>query len=900
MKWGRLENGLRYAILPNAEPKTRASLRLMVFAGSLHEADDQQGLAHFVEHMAFNGTRLYPKETIRGVLQKFGMASGADSNAFTSLNATFYKLEMPTNEPGRLFEGLQVLREFADGVTFDPEEVEREKGVIESERVARNDSRARTGEAFRKFVFKDTLLENRSPIGQSEMITSAAPAKLSAFYKKWYRADNMLLVLVGDFDPGEAEKGVSEKFASLETPTTPLPAVAFTVPAGPAEFVAEFFPSGVKDGAVSIQLINVWPYQLRDTRETRRQTSIMNMAFAALGVRLKSAQLREGKNFGVMNAGVSAQAALFHQAVVRFDANGRNWRKAVTRAEQELRRALTHGFAESEIQEVSASMLVAFEHQVRTVETRTSAGLADRLMNSVANQRVFTKPETDLEIVRAALAELNGDELLKAFRHAWGSGKPRIFASESLPAGIGAAQIVKVAQESARKRVAAAKATNTGEFAYTNFGPPGAIAKRTHVEDLDIHCVEFANGVKLNLKSTDYMADAMVFSARFGSGTAGEPVKKPGLRYVMGHGFTTLGLGKHSHDDLNHLSAGLVFSFGVRIEDDAFVAEGSTDTTNAERWLRIFTASLVDPGWRKEALPGVQKRILHTLNTTKDEAMSALTASRSAQLTRHDSRFVLPAYKTIEDHSVADLRAWVEPQLKTAPIEVGIVGDFDVDEMIELAANTLGSLPKRGAVGPSRPIKFAPVVKPAPLIVPNTERRGAVQVAWPLPAKHDHANVRLENLLATVLKNRLVENVREKMGATYSPTCGVWRSELQRENGYLIALLTCAPGDTHRIAEVVRDVAAELARSGATDEELARAREPMIQSVPAQLRSNNYWLNAAVAEAQSRAEVLEFPRTRISDLEKIKTTDVTTLAAQVLVAEKASLFTAYPAASKTK
>jgi zinc protease len=895
--WGRLDNGLRYAIRPNAEPKGHASLRLVVLAGSLHETGEQRGLAHFVEHMAFNGTRLYPKETLTGVLQKYGMASGADANAATSLLTTIYRLEMPVTQAGRLAEGLQVLREFADGVTFDAEEVARERGVIESERLARNTEPARTFDALRKFLFPDSRHGDRSPIGLAEVIRGATPEGLRAFYDQWYRADNMIVVVVGDFSAAAVEAELRERFASLATPPSPLP-ILEPVRLPPAEMAVQHYRDNESKGAVSVRLFAFTP-AAADRRAQRLAVIARQVAFNALDLRLQSLRLREGKKFGAMDARYE-DSVLYGEAMLRVDANGRHWRDAATRAEQELRRALTHGFTGTEIKEVNIRMLAAFEHASRTAPTRASRGLADSLAASISLQRVFTTPETNLELMREGLAVSTPATCLEAFRQAWGPGQPRVFIDGTLPAGVGPPQVAAAIREGMRKRVTLVGETAAAEFAYTDFGPAGTIAKRTHIPDLDIHCVEFANGVRLNLKSTRFSTGSMQFAARFGGGWASEPANKPGLRALMGHGFAALGLGRHKREALNHLSAGVVASFNLGQDEDAFKAEGAADGAGAARWMQLLAAYLSDPGWHKEELPEIRQRIVNTTSQRRRDTGQALDDHLFGQFSSRDPRYTWPVIKTVLGYSVADLRAWLEPQLRSGPLEIGVVGDFNVDEMIELAAGTVGCLPRRGPPPAIAPVKFVAVSDKKPLTVDATTRSGAVRVVWALPSAHTHADQRRDNLLAELLENRLVRRIREEMGATYSPNCGTWRSEVQRNSGYLVAALTCAPAETQRVAEAVRQAADELSRGPVTDEEFERARQPHIQATPAQMENNDYWLDSAVLKAQSQPEGLDYPRTRLSDLEQLTPADMAAHAAQVLPAGRAALFTAVPGATGKK
>lgn len=896
--WGRLDNGLRYVVRPNAEPKGHASLRLVVFAGSLHETEAQRGLAHFIEHMAFNGTKSFPKATLLGVLQKHGIAHGPDLNAFTTLNHTLYKLDLPGAQPERLDEALTVLRDFADGITFEPDAIMSERGVIESERLARDSLANRNTEAFRKFMFPQSLLSERAPIGLPEVIKKADATELRAFYDQWYRADNMLVVVVGDFDPAAVETQLRERFASLPSPATPLPKVEPALPPKLSELTAGFYSEGPRNGAVTIGLYACTQPDDACTHASRLAGWARRLAFEAFDLRLHAARLRESKKFGVMDASFDSSNPVFSLTSLRFDANGKNWRAAVTKAEQELRRALTHGFTAAEIKEAGLNQLTRYEFGLRTSPSRQSAWFANYLADSVEGKWVFCTPEDDLALVREGLNALTPEKCLAAFRSAWGESAPRLFATGTLPASI--AQLRDAYQDSARKPVAAPGETVVSEFAYTDFGPPGTVVKHTQVEDLGIHLVEFANGVKLNLKVTDFEADRVLMSARFGTGLAGEPKNKNGLRMLMHSGFAPLGLGRHDREALGHLSAGVIASLGFGVQEDAFVANGGSDSACTERLLQLFTAYLTDPGWRKSELTDIRNNITFSYQESSRNIATSLAHSRVTQLASRDPRYTQPPLKTVHGYSIADLREWVEPQLKSGPLEIGLVGDFDLDEMIALAARTVGCLPPRLPPKPIQSVKFVPTIAPGPtpLTVSTTSRHGAVQVTWAAPAGFAHLARRKNELLAGVITNRLAEKIREEMGATYSPSCNVWRSDFQPENAYFIASLTCEPGEVKRIADSVRQAADELARNGVSNEEFERARQPLLQSTPAQLRNNSYWLYACVATAQSRPGELEGPRTRESDLTQLTPAEISALAAEVLPAARASVFTAVPEKKK--
>jgi zinc protease len=225
--WGRLPNGMGFALRSNAEPRGRISLCLMVNTGSRLERDDQQGYAHFVEHMAFKGTRHFPAGTLVKTLQRHGMAFGAEVSAFTTQTTTYYTLNLAGNSSASLAEGLQVLRDFADGVTFGPEELQTERGVILSERRTRDSGPERIGWDRMTVLYGDTLLARRKPIGQVDCINRADRAGLVEFYETWYRPERMVLIAVGDASPQFLGDGIAHYFSDMRSrrPAVPEPVV---------------------------------------------------------------------------------------------------------------------------------------------------------------------------------------------------------------------------------------------------------------------------------------------------------------------------------------------------------------------------------------------------------------------------------------------------------------------------------------------------------------------------------------------------------------------------------------------------------------------------------------------------------------------------------------------------
>ncbi|ACB74265.1 M16 family metallopeptidase [Opitutus terrae] len=891
--WGRLDNGVRYAVAPNAEPAERVSLRLLVLAGSMHENERQRGYAHFVEHLAFDGTRLYPGQTLHATLQQTGLARGPDVNAHTHTDRTIYRLDLPQPTPERLRLGLGVLREFADGMMLDPAEVARESNVILIEKRARDSHSQRAHAAFMRFLFPAGPLTDPSAFGTEESIRTATAAELRRFYETWYRPENLVVVAVGAIEPAAVAREIATAFGSLPARAEAAPVVNLGPLTNPDALVVGVEPSTDAAGAASFLLASIAPVLPVDTRASVQEMLLRTMAFDALNRRLDLLQRRESALLLHASASYSS-GPVFQQALLRIDTSPREWRAAVERLEQERRRALLHGFTPAEIELSRERARALLQHAATAERTLLSEPYADALAESIAAHRVFLAGVELEQIALSAVERATPEECLEVFRHAWGPGHPRLFASGPFTLARPAEQFAAVFRRSAQTPVKAPRPAAPVHFAYTDFGRPGKIVARDHVGDLDLHRIRFANGVRLNLKSTPFEAGRIVYGGRFGTGAAGEPGRLPGLRAFVEHGVTVFGLGRHDQHALRQLAAGQLSSLSITTGEEAFYIAGVSDRAGAERLLQLLAAQFTDPGWRASDLPVVQQRIVAQLDETLRNAGNYLTARRQELLTGGDSRYRLPRPGEVLRYTVRDFRRWFEPQLQHAPLEIGIVGDFDVEAMVQLASRTLGCLPRREPGPVPRPVRFLPQLPPTHETIPATVRQAAVQLAWSVPAPR---GVRVEHhleLLADVLRNRLMQEIRGELGATYAASCQLWRSDVRRDTGYLIAALVCEPADVARIAETTRRIADRLARDGATAEEFERARQPRLLDAPVQLRSNGYWLGMAVAAAQSQTEELERPRQRVLDLEQATASDISALAAEVLPAERASVFTAAP------
>ncbi len=890
--FGRLPNGLRYAILPHAEPPQKVSGRLFIEAGSLMEEDHQQGLAHFLEHMAFNGTTHFPADEMVEFFQRLGMAFGADTNAHTSFRETVYKLELPEPSPAMLEKGLLFFADVAQNMLLADKELEKERGVILSEKLARDDVDYRMMIEGFKFSLPESLVPRRLPIGQEDIIKTAPRQAFSDFYKRWYTPDRMAVVITGDIDPNVAVKAITAQFSGLRAPARPAPDPNLGPITPPMGLEARLLPEK-EAGSVTLNVESTRPSRRRpDKAVTRRQDLVRGLADAIVNRRFEILAKKPDSPF--LAAGVSADDWMRYveSATLQMTSKPENWDKALAAGEQEIRRAVLHGFTPAELTEAKANLLTAYENAARGAATRRSRDLADALVKRIAESEVFTHPDDDLARVKTDLATITDAEAHEAFNRDWATQNLRLFLAGNLTLTDAPATIVSAWRASAALPVAAPAVQADEAFAYTDFGPPGKITSQTTVEDLQITQVTFANGVRLNIKPTDFKKDLIQITAQFGSGRLTLPKDKPGLDIFTNATFDLGGLEKHSIDDLQRLLAGRTVGTQFAVSEDTFVLAGRTNRKDLLLQCQLMAAQLSSPGWRpdgvtqfRQGLPAMFQQLNHTVEGVMQSQLNAFTHG-------NDFRFVIPPQEVLASRTMAESKAWLAPVLATGFLEIGVVGDLDPAEVIQAMAATVGTLPDREATKPelaeARMVAFPDGPREKTFTFTSKIPKSVVGVYWPTTDRR--SNIRKSRhmtLLSEILDDRVRLKIREELGESYSPQVASMMSDTFPDYGQTFAMMITEPKHVDKLGPIVRDLADKLAREGATADELERARKPLLTALQEQRRNNAYWLGTVVTPSQSQPQRLDWSRSMVDDFSSATLADLNALAKEFLPAHRA-------------
>lgn len=903
-RFGALPNGLRYVILANQEPKQRASLRLLVEAGALHEADDQQGLAHFLEHMSFNGSTHFPPGTLIEYFQRLGMNFGGDTNASTWFNRTIYQIELPDTRDATVAEGLKVFGDYAGGLLLKAEEIERERGIILSEKRTRDSVGYRTSVATRNFLLAGTMFARRDVIGTMDVLQHAGRERFADYYDTWYRPDLMAVVIVGDIDAAAVERKVIAAFTPLaaRAPARAQPDLG-QVPLYSGTRV--FYHHEAEAPNTSVTIATLTPYSKeRDTAAVRLKHLPRLLAHAILNRRLSILAKEEKAPFIGGRAGAGEYYGFYRQTGLALTCRGEQWADALGVADQELRRALEHGFQTAELAEVKANFRNSLEQAVKTAPTRRSDGMAEEIADSLLERDVWTTPADDLQLYGAALEKVTLEDCLAAFRVAWKpahrlvmvTGNARVTGGDQAETAIAAAF-----EKSHAVAVAAPAATVEAQWAYTGFGSAGKVVRREQVADLDLTLVTFANGVRLNLKKTDFESNRIRVNVRLGGGQLTEPRDQPGLAAYAGQTFTEGGLGRHGVDELRRVLAGRTVGAGFGVGGDAFTLAGGTNREDLLLQLQLVAARITDPGYRPEAARQARKWIDQMYQSFEHTAGGPFNLVVARLVAGGDARFGLPPKEEMLRRNLDEVKAWLTPALAREALEVAIVGDIDPEATVAAVAATLGALPPREprpARDELRRVKFPAEPFARDFTIATEIQKGEVALYWPTTDGRDIRRARRLNLLAEVFSDRLRVKVREEMGDAYSPGVGSAAGDVYPGFGYIQAMVTIDPPRARQVADIIVRIGDELAAKGVTADELARAKQPVLTSLRESARTNQYWLGNVLARAQEKPEVLDWCRSRYADNEAITADELTELARSYLGGARASRVIVLPAGKR--
>lgn len=882
-RFGQLNNGMRFAVRQNATPKGTALVRMEIAAGSLDESDDERGFAHFVEHMAFNGsTNVAEGEMIR-LLERHGLAFGADTNAQTSFDRTTYLLDLPRNDPALLDTALMLMRETASELTISQEAVDRERGVILSEMRDRNSWAMRNLEDQIAFVTPGSRYAQRLPIGTVETLTAASAENLRAFWQREYVPSQTTLIVVGDLPVDAVEAQIRSRFESwAKADAEPQPDAGPVLPKDKGR--TNIYIDPALSERITASRNGAWLDE-PDTIARRQENLLRQVGYGIINRRLQRAARQAEPPFRGAGFGTGTVFKAGRTTNLVIDTVDGKWQRGLTSAAEEYRRALAFGFTKAEVAEQIANIRTAALNSSASADTRSNGTLTGALFALLRDDIVPATPQSSLERLEAFIPKITPESAIAALkREAVPLDDPLIrFQGRKPPEG-GTEAIRATWDRAMQGKVKRSEGSALEAFAYTDFGTPGTIASDTREAALGIREVRFTNGVRLNIKHTDIERDRVNVQLSIDGGSLLNTRENPTATEMTGF-LAAGGLGKHSEDDLQSILAGRTVSAYLSNTAETFVSSAQTTPRDLELQLQVLAALITDPGYRPEGEVRFRLNINNFFAQMRATPGTALANSLGAILSDNDPRFTLQDPDVYRKLTFERLNADISDRLKNGAIEIGVVGDVDEEKAIALVAQTFGALPAReqefGDYPQQRERNFTADRSPRVIRHTGPSDQAMLRFVWPTRDESDaDAAIALE-MLERIVQIELTETLREKLGKTYSPSAASAPSQTWQNYGTFSVNASVDVREVPATRAAIEETIASLRDTPVSSDILQRARQPMIEAHENALKSNRSWLTL-VDRAQTEAYRIDRFQNLKARLMAISPSQIQALARQYL------------------
>jgi zinc protease len=901
--FGKLPNGLRYAVKRNVVPQGQVSIRVRIDAGALHEEDSEQGFAHLIEHLAFRGSEFVPDGEAKRIWQRFGVTFGSDSNAQTTPTQTVYKLDLPNAQPAGLDESLKLLSGMVRAPNISESALNAERAIVQAELRESAGAGFDLGQAMREHAFQGQRLAKRSTIGTMATLDSATANALRAFHASWYRPENTVVVIAGDTDPAELERLVRKHFSEWQGkgPVTPQP--DFGKPDGKGK-VAKTVVEPTLPPNVALIYARPWE-KVDDTILYNEQLLVDALAQQIINRRLVT-QARSGASFSQAEVAQEDISRSADTTTVIVTPIGDDWKKAVA----DVRGVIEDAVASPPSQADIDRELTLFGNALRTMKDsypfEAAAKQAEDIVRAVDIRETVAAPDTVVWVFDNMRAKFTPQRLHDATKALFKADVVRILRTTPTLAGANPdVQLAKALTDPVKVASGARLAENSVKFEdLPKLGAPGTVTQRSTLSRLEMESVQLSNGTRVLLYPNKAESGQVRVLVRFGRGyQAVEPAK--GALFWSGQSIIAEnGIAGFSRTQIDQLVNGRRIELAFAVDNDAFEFTAATRPEDLADQLKLIAIKMEHPGW--DAAPLAREKALATSGYRSFEMSATAMLQRELQyrLSGNDLRWKVPTPPEVAKLDAKSFRAFWEPLMKSGPIEVLLFGDFEKEAAISALQASIGAMKPRAAASVpagANATRFpAPTAQPLRLAHKGPKDQQATVIAWPTGGGLGKISEGRElEVLAALFRDRLFEKFRAEQAASYSPDAtATWPDEFS-SGGFLMAYGQVQPKDADRFFAFSRSVAADLAAQPVSADELKRALEPILQYVERATTGNLFWMNE-LEGATYNSDRYTALGSLYSDYSKVTPARLQELAKRYLVDGKAWTMVVAPEAAKKR
>jgi len=849
---GTLDNGMDYILLEHDNPKDRVSVYLHIETGSLNEQEHQRGIAHYLEHMAFNGGNNFPPGEVVPFFESLGLTFGRHQNAFTSFDQTVYILNLPDAQADTLDKGLMFFEDVAFGLLLEQKEIDEERGVILEEKASRKGPQMRVQEKLWEQIAPGSTFGRRMPIGVDETLNAINRDDFVDYWGKWYVPANMTVIIVGDLSTDTMRELVMKRLdkfregdAKADAPA-PLPVGIEPYTENRAIVITD---PELTDG-------NVWLVGVQEpkppvvTVEDFERVVRERIAQTAFNRRM-SAKINEDKVS--FDSGTASTFDLFGAMRLAFaGASGEpgEWNEMLTDMAAELRRARLHGFSQREVDDARASVMSGFERAAEAEPTMPASAILGSINNAVNDGSAMTSAAYDLELAQKVLPTITPEMVGQTFNELFPDSKIALVLT--LP------ESTEVASESELLEITAQALSATPEpdeeverpdQLMAELPEPGETVEITNHEQSGITSAWLSNNTRIHYRYMDKRADQATIRITLAGGSIYEDDDTRGLSDAAANAWDNPATQRLSSTNIRDLTTGKKVTVSGSIGSDTMTLTVSGNPDDFDTGMQLAHLLITEPfledaalnRWRTQELQAIEQRRLVPLSQIQEAIAEALIDPSEVRL--------YPLTKEQVDRITAeDAQAWLERLLDGAPIEVSVVGDIDKERAFELIERYIGSLETRPRISDDlfadlRDVKRSQGERLVERRI-KTQTPLAISVSGsfgPPPGPEHMRDRRLVRMATNILSTRMIKRLREEEQLVYSIGANAASPPTYPKMSMIVAGAPTQPGKENVLADSIHEMFAEFAESGPSDEEVTVARDQIANAMNEEMEQPNWW-----------------------------------------------------------
>ena len=874
---GELPNGMRYLILPNRTPPRQVAMRMLIDAGSMQERPGEEGVAHFLEHLAFRGTTKYPDGKVQEVLEGIGLQMAADVNASTGPDTTTFILDMPRNNYESLQTGLDVMRQLVSDMTLEPKFIDMERGVILAEERVRAGPSLEAATAMLKLQLGSHPY-GRPPIGLRNVIETVTPQTIRGFYDAFYRPERATLLIVGDVSTSMLIPMINEAFGDWKGrgPAGSDPAPITVKP--PSPDVSMIITPGAPDTGIMLRWFE--PYSDRvQTKAERRRLLVETLGARIIGQRMASINDANGRPAASLGSPSSTGIHGVYRGQVAYSAGVIDVAKTIELMVTAHRQALQYGVTQEELDRTRTLVLDATKREAERGRTGTSVAQVESAADYVTSDIPFVSLQQNYALLLEQAPTVTLAEVNAALKARFKDQPTLIFTGSAPPPG-GEAGLRAAFKKALTEPVKPYVPDAIKPWPYTNFGTPGVVASREDVADLGVSLIEFENGVKLTVKPMPTNKDLISVRVRVGLGRLQMPLNVIDASDMGLSLWSEGGLGKLTLTEQLRTLAGRRAAAIARTTDDAYALDNMNVATREDLGLQmeLMAAMLTDPAYRSDSWASWMQQADTADASLKLTPSGVLDRELDRLLHNGDLRWTINTKAMRDTWKPADSVKYIKPIVENSPIEVIVVGDVSVDQAIREVARTLGALPKRPPYNEPKGIRDVKFHPPGTTVLPHEGRpdQGYALIGWPTyqGAFKNIREERIANVLGQMLRDNATRKFRSEGGATYSPQEIVDMSTFLPDYGFIAVAIEVPPATINSVQDQIQAIAQKMADEAVPQSEIDRIVQPTLEQTRRNITTNvGYWMSL-LANVHDDPSGLQYIRTEMSDYASITPADI--------------------------